>query len=358
MDYQSISIIIVASLIGLVYLLKIRNVDIYEKEPFWKLLMVAIFGGIISVIASLILYEFVDVQHNFVDAIIKIGFIEELSKLLALMALVSFIKNDFNEIADGVIYITAIALGFAIIENIFYTFNYNNSYTLLFQRSIFAVMGHISFSGYMGLAYYIHKRVHKNYLGIILSVILAALAHGLYDGVLFEEVLNPIFNIVFIILIILQYRLFKALLGFSKFRQNMSKDIFVKTQNTLFLYCCKCDKSLKSNEFEFQKIKIGYCDSCGNAIVNSDNIFHMIEYYRPTLKPSKFLKRINKTEKITFLDEGKKVYFHTQRTYLSSEINDLAGWLNNSNSNDEKKILNIPILGSLIKLLGIRYISN
>jgi len=358
MDYQKISIIIVAALIGLLYLLKIRNVDIYEKEPFWKLLMVAIFGGIISVIVSLILYEFVDVQHNFVDAIFKIGFIEELSKLLALIALVNFIKNDFNEIADGVIYITAIALGFAIIENIFYTFNNNNSYTLLFHRSIFAVMGHISFSGYMGLAFYIHKKVHTNYFGIIISVALAALAHGLYDGVLFEEALNPTFNIVFIILILLQYRLFKTLLGFSKFRQSMSKDIFVKTQNKMFLYCCKCDKNIKSDEFEFQKIKIGYCDICGNAIVNSDNIIHMIEYYRPTIKPSKFLKRINKTEKITFLDEGEKVYFHSQRTYISSEINALASWLKNSNSNDEKRILNIPILGSIIKLLGIRYIIN
>ena len=218
MNTQDILIIAVASLIGIVYLIKVRSYDIYEKESFLKLLIVAIAGGIISVFTSLFLYEFVEVKRNFVDAIIKIGFIEESSKLIALMIIYYFIKNDFNEIVDGIIYITAISLGFAIIENIFYVINSDTPISLLFQRSIFSVIGHISFSGYMGIAYYIHKRVTSNYLGIILSVVLASLAHGFYDGVIFHGELSFLFKFVFVGLIFLQFWLLKTTLGFSKFR--------------------------------------------------------------------------------------------------------------------------------------------
>ncbi|PLX08658.1 MAG: hypothetical protein C0598_12215 [Marinilabiliales bacterium] len=352
MDYQQLSVIIIATFIGLLYLLKIRSLDFYEKEPFFKLLIVSILGGISSVIVSLIFYEFVEVQYNFLDAIIKIGFIEELSKLLTLIILV----NYFNEISDGIIYITAISLGFAIIENIFYSFGANNSLTLLFQRSLFSVLGHISFSGYMGLAYYIHRKVHKNYLGILLSLIIASVAHGLYDGVLFEEELNITFNVVFILLIILQYRLFKIILGFSKFRKSMSKDLFINSGNSMHLYCCQCDINVKSDEYEFNEIKIGYCNSCNNVLVNADNFIKILKYYRPVLKYKKYLKNINKSETISFLDDDKKVGINAKRAYVSSNIDDLSNWLIISNDNDEKKILQIPLLGYLIKMLGIRYI--
>ena len=92
MSTQSILIILIASLIGLAYLIKVRSYDIYEKESFWRLLIVAIVGGFLSVIFALYFYESVDVRLNFLDEIIKIGFIEESSKLLALALIYLFIK--------------------------------------------------------------------------------------------------------------------------------------------------------------------------------------------------------------------------------------------------------------------------
>ena len=140
MSTQSILIILIASLIGLAYLIKVRSYDIYEKESFWRLLIVAIVGGFLSVIFALYFYESVDVRLNFLDAIIKIGFIEESSKLLALALIYLFIKKDFNEIVDGIIYITAISLGFAIIENISYCFRSEEPFLLLLH-SLLNVFG-------------------------------------------------------------------------------------------------------------------------------------------------------------------------------------------------------------------------
>jgi len=115
LEIQDIVIIVLAFLIGIAFLLKIRSYDIYEKEPFRKLLLVMIIGGIISIGTSMFLYRFVEINLNIIDAILKIGLIEEFSKLIALFIAYQFIKNDFNEIVDGLIYITAVALGFSII---------------------------------------------------------------------------------------------------------------------------------------------------------------------------------------------------------------------------------------------------
>src|SRR5690554_4808201 len=178
---QIVIISIVASLIGVGYLIKIRSYDIYEKEPFIALFLVAVCGGILSIVYTFV-YVFFDVKENFVDAIIKIGLIEEFAKFMALVTVYPFIKKNFNEIVDGILYISAISLGFSVIENVFYAMDSDQPFSLLFQRSIFSTLGHLSFSGYMGIAFYIHKRIHKNYVGIVFSIVLAALAHGFYDG--------------------------------------------------------------------------------------------------------------------------------------------------------------------------------
>jgi len=358
MNSQDIFIIITASLIGVLYLMKVRSYDIYEKESFVKLLIVAIAGGIISVFTSLFIYEFVDVNRNFGDAIIKIGLIEESSKLIALMIIYYYIKKDFNEIVDGIIYITAISLGFAIIENIFYVINSDTPLLLLFQRSVFSIIGHISFSGYMGIAYYIHKRVATNYIGIGLSIALASLAHGFYDGFIFHEELNFLFQFVFIGLIILQLWLLKTTLGFSKFRVKLEENTFKETDKMTFLYCCNCDSGIKSKELKFWKIRAGKCDTCNNIVFGSENIKRLFEYFRPILKVKKYLKKLSKHDRITNLDYDKKILFHTERYFLSADTKRLGTWLDESNTNDRLNILKIPVIGIVLKYLGLRYIID
>ncbi|NJK98431.1 MAG: PrsW family intramembrane metalloprotease [Bacteroidales bacterium] len=196
---------------------KNKKLRYLRKRTFHKTVDCYAFGRLYFGNFIVIHVPFVEVQRNFFGAIFKIGLIEEFSKLLALMVVYYFIKKEFNEIVDGIIYITAISLGFAILENISYSLSSEDPFTLLFHRSVFSVLGHISFSGYMGISFYIHKKIRKNYLGIGLSVLLAALAHGFYDGVIFHPELNFLFNFIFIALIFLQFWFLKTALGFSEF---------------------------------------------------------------------------------------------------------------------------------------------
>jgi RsiW-degrading membrane proteinase PrsW (M82 family) len=355
MNTQSILIILLATIVGFIYLLIVRAYDIYEKEPIGKLLLVTVFGGVVSVIVSLFLYRFVHVEYNFLDAIIKIGLIEELSKLLALMLLVQFIKKDFNEIVDGIIYITAVALGFSVIENILYAFSSETPFLLLIQRSFYSTLGHISFSGYLGIAYYIHVRVHRNYAGILLALVLPSLAHGFYDGVIFHPELGFSFKFVFVGLALIQLLMLKMTLGFSRFRKVFAADIFTQTENKAFLYCPQCDKSIKTNELSFWKIKAGECETCKDIVMNEGNIRKALQYFRPVVSMKRFLNAYNSDSGIIPVDSDKKVCFHTIRKMLGGEPTALGVWFSLENETDKARIFNIPVLGAALKYIGLRY---
>jgi len=353
---QAFIIISLATLIGFAYLLKVRNYDIYEKEPITKLLLVAIVGGLISVISSTILYQFVTVKYNFINAIFKVGIIEELSKLLALVIVYRFIKKDFNEIVDGIIYITAVSLGFSIIENIFYAFKAEYPFAVLALRSVTSIIGHISFTGYMGIAFYIHKKVHKNYLGLLFALFLSSLAHGFYDGFLFHKELMAFFIFIFIALITFQIWFLRTALGFSNFREELASVKFIETDETVKGYCCRCEKFIENKEITYGNIKGCTCETCKNLIFNHKNILHLFRYFRPILKGKHFLKiQVFTKKRIINLDKENQILYDTKNKSLSAPIIDLSNWLMANNILDESSVLKRPLTGFIIKNIGLKY---
>jgi RsiW-degrading membrane proteinase PrsW (M82 family) len=356
MTAESICVILIASLTGIFYLLKIRSYDIYEKEPFLKLLLVSIAGGIFSVICSFVIYEFVEVRENFTDSILKIGTIEEFSKLLALVAVFPLIRKEFNEIVDGIIYITAIALGFSVIENILYSIGSEEPYNLLFKRSIFSVLGHVSFSGYMGIAYYIHKKIRNNIPGILLSLSIAASAHGFYDGVLFTRALNSMFILVFSGLLLLQFRFLKTTLSFSTFRKTISTDTFKLTNEKTVINCCRCNKNQVSMVYKFSDIKAGLCNSCNNMLFDYRNTRKLYRYFRPAILENP-LKRLSQ-KGIIHIDEEKKILYDPQKKTLSGDIDSLGKWFEKNNETDKNKILGLPLTGFILRQIGLKYLAE
>ena len=359
MNYlQELSIIILAFLIGLAYLVKLRNYDAYQREPFKKLLLVMVLGGAISVIASLFLYKFVSVRYNIIDAIFKIGFIEEVSKLLALAIALDFIKREFDEIVDGLIYISAVSLGFSVIENVFYSFSSETPFILLFTRSVLATVGHMSFSGYMGIAFFIHKKIHKNYLGLFLSVALASLAHGLYDGFLFHSEISNFFLFVYVGLVFFQLWFLRIALSYSIFRKSMSKKIFEPTNRKVEMDCLTCNEKVSCNELVFGKIVAEHCETCNSFIFRKKYISRLFKYFRPLFRVRKYYRIIPKKDRTIVLDKEKTILLNPKTKILCAPIHTLSDWLNENNEKDKQKILRIPILGITLKYLGVRYLAN
>lgn len=167
--------------------------DRHLPEPPGHLLLAFILG-IGSAYLATLLYrslDFVDLRFDafllaetnpmglFVYAVLGIGVIEELAKMIPFLLIIMYFK-EFNEPIDGIIYASFIAIGFAAVENIQYIRSMTD--TAAWARGFAGPVVHIVFAsiwGYLiGRAYLCRRRVGQT---IIAALALTALLHGIYD---------------------------------------------------------------------------------------------------------------------------------------------------------------------------------
>lgn len=164
--------------------------DKYQKEPF-KSLFKAFFGGMLSVVFTLITVRIIDFtigripylnQTVFYDSFITAGIPEELCKLLVFMIFIWHDKN-FDEYFDGIVYASFISLGFATVENIMYVLPGGVGTGVV--RALISVPAHFLFGVIMGYFLSLAKFSNGKKAGyIILGLVIAMAAHGLFDWLL------------------------------------------------------------------------------------------------------------------------------------------------------------------------------
>jgi RsiW-degrading membrane proteinase PrsW (M82 family) len=159
--------------------------DKYEKEPL-SLLLKTFAAGVLVVVPTALTEQFLFGTFSMDDSIaaaavrnfLFIGLTEEFWKFAGLY-IVAFIRPDFNEPFDGIMYAVMVSMGFATAENILYVMN--GGLHVAVARMFTAVPAHASFAvlmGYfVGLAKFRHR--HAPFLGLGLA--LAVLFHGGYD---------------------------------------------------------------------------------------------------------------------------------------------------------------------------------
>jgi len=352
---QNFQLVLLSYFVGFLFLLYIRSYDKYDKEPLGRLVLFSFLGGIVSTTVTSFLYFFVHPQFSLHDAIFKVGVVEEFSKLLTLFWLYKLIKSEFDEIVDGIIYVAAISLGFSVIENIFYALRAAHPHTLLLQRFIFATVGHISFSVYMGIAFYIHKKIKPNYGGLLLAFVLAALAHGLYDGVLFEPQLNIWFIPVYLLLIYFQFRLLKVAYAYSQMKQKFSLNNLKLTGREKPVYCCNCGQE-NADEYRFNNIEIFVCNHCRHSITSQKAFDKILKYFRPKLKRKSFFKELDIYREIIVLNQEESARYHPLKKKLNADIGDLNKWLKKENEKDLRAYAK-TIEGRIFYLLGFNLLK-
>lgn len=183
--------------------------DKYEKEPL-GLLFKALFLGGLTVIPILFLegflmefipiFEFSNRAHAFYEAFVVAGFSEELFKFIALYILI-WKSKEYNEHFDGIVYAVFISLGFAMIENIKYVYNYGE--TVAITRAFLSVPAHglfgVTMGYYLSLSKFSLNRITKQtyfYYALIFPIIL----HGSYDFILMAN--EPLGILIFVPFII------------------------------------------------------------------------------------------------------------------------------------------------------------
>ena len=159
--------------------------DKYEKEPKSLLIYNFLFGAIVSILITTILYYAFDIVlplpntesifQQFVKAFFVVGFTEEFSKYI-IVRYFAQPKKEFNEPFDGIVYAVMVSMGFAATENIFYVLE--GGYTTAVARAFTALPAHATFGilmgFYMGKAKFSKNKLGLNLLGLFLAVAVQA----------------------------------------------------------------------------------------------------------------------------------------------------------------------------------------
>ncbi|RXZ76889.1 protease PrsW [Paenibacillaceae bacterium] len=194
-----LSILTAAVAPGILLLTYFYLKDRYNSEPIHMVMRMFIFGMLVS-FPILIIQRGLMLwlgESPFVFSFIISSGVEESLKWFVLYHII-YNHTEFDEPYDGILYATAISLGFATFENVMYALLQPVSFVSLLMRALLPVSAHALFGVMMG--YYLGKakfsqNVHTRRM-IVLSLLLPLFWHGLYDYIMVTITTNWLLLIV------------------------------------------------------------------------------------------------------------------------------------------------------------------
>ena len=214
-----------ALIICLVWMLFLRRVEVFHQKPFYLTLLLLVLGSL-SANLSLVLGQLLkqvfpaleggQKMWQLVNSIVHIGVIEEVAKLLPVLAVVLFARRA-REPFDLIVFGSLSALGFATIENALY-FTYGGL-GLVAPRFLYSSVMHIAMTSiacyFWARARYI--RPGNQALALLAGLLLAATLHGFFDFFLMGA-LSKLTALSFALTVILAreyHRMLRNTLNFS-----------------------------------------------------------------------------------------------------------------------------------------------
>lgn len=204
----------------LVYLVFIRSIDLYEREPLRYVIPVFVWGFSVAVVLSLVfntLFAFTLTSvagaqiADFLTAVVGAPVIEESAKGLALLIVFAisyyFARRrgtiEFSGVMDGIVYGSAVGFGFSIAEDIFYYAQFGQETFVV--RRIFGGFAHAAFTSIIGIGIGLIPWVRSVFLKITLplaGLLGAMLLHGVFN---FLATLFGVLAYVFLFFVVLAY---------------------------------------------------------------------------------------------------------------------------------------------------------
>jgi RsiW-degrading membrane proteinase PrsW (M82 family) len=184
---------------AVIYLLFMRAIDLYEREPLRYVIPVFLWGFAVATTVSLVfntlfkltLSSVTSVKTaSFFTAVVEAPVVEECSKGLALL-LIFFVAHlvrrrsglmEFAGVMDGIVYGSAVGFGFAIAEDLLYGLQYGPETFLV--RRIFGGFAHASFTALTGIGLGLVPWVQSRVLKVVLPVL------GLMGAILLHATFN------------------------------------------------------------------------------------------------------------------------------------------------------------------------
>jgi RsiW-degrading membrane proteinase PrsW (M82 family) len=158
--------------------------DRYDAEPLT--MVIRLFAaGMLIVLPAMILQRGMILwlgDSPFVFSFVISAGLEEFLKFFVLYLLI-YHHAEFDEPYDGIVYATAVSLGFATLENVLYATLQPVTFGTLLVRALLPVSGHALFGVFMGYALGKAKfsKGRQAKLQLVLALLLPMMWHGLFD---------------------------------------------------------------------------------------------------------------------------------------------------------------------------------
>jgi RsiW-degrading membrane proteinase PrsW (M82 family) len=199
----------------------VRRMDRNHKEP-WRLVLVAAAWGAIVATSLVVWGETLwesSAQHALVPGpgldtslAFMAGILEELAKGLAVLLLFLIMRNEFDDVVDGIVYGAAVGLGFNFLESVSYMTNLysifapegNGGFAAGIQwygRQVLGLFfGHATYTAFIGAGVGIARQLpttRRKVLAIVAGFIVAIAAHFSWDAwATIFPIQNNLFGIV------------------------------------------------------------------------------------------------------------------------------------------------------------------
>ena len=184
---------------AVIYLLFIRAIDLYEREPLRYVIPVFVWGFAVATTVSLVFNTLFELTLSsatsvktatFFTAVVSAPIVEESSKGLALLIvfLIAYLMRrrtgliEFAGVMDGIVYGAAVGFGFAIAEDLLYGLQYGPETFVV--RRIFGGFAHASFTSLTGIGIGLIPLVQNRALKVISPLL------GLSGAILLHATFN------------------------------------------------------------------------------------------------------------------------------------------------------------------------
>jgi RsiW-degrading membrane proteinase PrsW (M82 family) len=182
------------------YAFMILWLDRFEKEPAWLLFGAFFWGAVVAVIISFALNTAIGIAFaltlgpqwaQVLTPPLVAPVVEETSKGLAVFLIFRFMRHEFNNVTDGIIYGGLVGLGFAMTENVLY---FGRAFAggglvgvsaLFLVRSVFMGFAHALWTAATGAGLGVARETRNPTLKVLAPAAgfgLAMLLHFLWNG--------------------------------------------------------------------------------------------------------------------------------------------------------------------------------
>lgn len=239
----SLPLVGVAVFQAIVYVFFVRAVDLYEREPFWYVIPVFVWGFTVAVGVSLLFNTLAAVAisaiagaqvASLLTAIFVAPVVEESAKGFAVLIVfvVTYLVSrrrgvmEFSGVMDGIVYGAAVGFGFSIAEDLLY-YAQAGQETFVVRR-VFGGFAHAAFTSLigvgLGLVPWVRFRVLKVALPV-LGLLGAMLLHGFFN--LVASFFGPVAYLLLAVVVLLYVALISLWLAAERrfIRQELSDEV-------------------------------------------------------------------------------------------------------------------------------------